>query len=271
MVKRRVRGKTKDNAPRAASRRTALQRLDRGADTQTSYFFMLNCLLHSRVHTGIESNSEVYDEDVNVYLAHLLNAHIDPKYLSRLAARIATHDAELFRMISECDDDRQRYEIYRSNADFLLMSVAVFDTAGRRNPARPLPFQIPREVYVGKAAAYYSLASSHAMKLGRGTTTIAETLAKLSDGIDSYVRILSYMRGQYLDFIKRYSPGEIFHLERSIDEIRAREILEERRNAFLDVYNAWRKTGDGDLREKLADSARLLKEVDPTFRFDLPT
>lgn len=270
MVKRRVRGKTKSDAPRAASRRTALRKLDRGTEAQTSYFFMLNCLLHSRVHTGIESNSEVYDEDVNVYLAHLLNAHIDPRYLARVSCRIAQHDAELFRMISDCGDDRQRYELYRSNADFLLMSVAIFDVFECKHSNRLSPFRIRKDVYVARAAAYYALASSYAAKLRRGATAMSETLAKLSNGIDSYVKILSYMRGQYLDFIKRYSDGEIFHLERSIDEIRREEMIEERRNAFLDIYHAWLKTGERDLKEQLAESARLLEEVDPTFRFDVP-
>ena len=270
MVKRRVRGRTKSTAPRAASRRTALCKLDTGGDVQTSYFFMLNCLLHSRVHTGIESNSEVYDEDVNVYLAHLLNAHIDPKHLARIADRIAPHDAELFRMIADCGDDRQRYELYRSNADFLLMSVAVFDTFEPRHCNRLSPFHIRKDVYVTRAAAYYALAASYATKLGCGTTPMAETLTKLSEGIDSYVRILFYMRGQYLDFIRRYSDGEIFHLERSVDEIRRQEIIEERRNEFLDIYHAWLKTGECELKKQLAESARLLEEVDPTFRFDLP-
>ncbi len=270
MVKRRVRGRTKSTAPRAASRRTALCKLDTGGDAQTSYFFMLNCLLHSRVHTGIESNSEVYDEDVNVYLAHLLNAHIDPKHLAHIADRIAPHDAELFRMIADCADDRQRYELYRSNADFLLMSVAVFDTFEPRRSNRLSPFHIRKDVYVARAAAYYGLAASYATKLGRRTTPIAETLMKLSDGIDSYVRILVYMRGQYLDFIKRYSDGEIFHLERSVDEIRRQEMIEERRNEFLDIYHAWLKTGERELKTQLAKSARLLEEIDPTFRFNLP-
>ena len=270
MVKRRVRGKTKDDAPRAASRRTALRKLDRGCEAQTSYFFMLNCLLHSRVHTGLESNSEVYDEDVNVYLAHLLNAHIDPRYLERMASRIAVHDAELFGMISDSDDDRQRYELYRANADFLLMSVAVFDAFECKHCSRLAPFRIHKGVYVARAAAYYALASSYAARLGRGTTAISETLSKLSDGIDSYVRILSYMRGQYLDFIRRYSDGEIFHLERSMDEIRQEEMIEERRNAFLDAYHAWLETGGQRLKRRVAETARRLEEVDPSFRFDPP-
>ncbi|MCD4690752.1 hypothetical protein K8S17_04750, partial [bacterium] len=84
---------------RATRRRGARRRLEIGTDVQTSYFFMLNCLLHSRIHTGIESNSDVYDEDVNVYLAHLLNSQIDPVNMERVARYVASSDDELFRMV----------------------------------------------------------------------------------------------------------------------------------------------------------------------------
>lgn len=268
MVKRRVKGNTKASEPRSTGRRGSLKKLDTDTDVQTSYFFMLNCLLHSRVQTGLESNTEFYDEDVNVYLAHLLNAHIDPKYLLRAGRLICLDDSELFRMIADCETDRQRYEIYKANADHLLMSVAVFDVFDERHRHHKSTFHIPKTVYIARAAAYFAAASSYATRIGRGTTPISETLAKLSESMESYVTILLYMRGQYLNFIRRYSDGELFHLERSIDDIRKEEVIEQRRNEFLDIYHAWMNTREDDLRERLDESAQLLREVDPTFEFD---
>lgn len=270
MVKRRSRSNTKAATPHTARRRASLRTIETSTDVQTSYFFMLNCLLHSRVQTGIESNTEFYDEDVNVYLAHLLNSHIDPKYLSRAAGLVALDDSDIYRMIADAGSDRHRYEIYRANADFLLMAVAVFDIFGERHCHHRSAFHVPKTVYIARAAAYYSLASSYASRLGCGTTPIAETLAKISRGIESYVHILMYMRGQYLNFIRRYSDGELFHLERSIEDIRREEIIEERRNEFLDVYHAWMNTHADDLRAQLCQTAQLLSEVDPSFEFTPP-
>ncbi len=268
MVQRRTRGTTSVSSPRSTGRRGPLRKLDTDTDVQTSYFFMLNCLLHSRVQTGLESNTEFYDEDVNVYLAHLLNSHIDPRYLMQVGRLVCIDDSDVFRMIADCDTDRQRYAIYKANADYLLMSVAVFDVFDERHCHHRSVFHVPKTVYIARAASYYALASSYATRIGRGTTSISETLAKLSEGIESYVTILMHMRGQYLNFIKRYSDGELFHLERSIEEIRREELIEERRNAFLDVYHAWMTSREDGLRERLAESARLLREVDPTFEFD---
>ncbi len=270
MVKRRATGNTREQTPRTARRKSWLRKLETDTDVQTSYFFMLNCLLHSRVQTGIESNSEFHDEDVNVYLAHLLNSHIDPKYLVRTSELVALDDSELYGIIADAGSDRQRYEVYRANADYLLMSIAVFDVFDQRHCHHRSTFHIPKTVYIARAAAYYGLASSYAVKIGRGTTPISETLAKISKGIESYVRILMYMRGQYLNFIRRYSDGELFHLERSIEDIKRDEVIEERRNEFLDVYHAWMNTHQEGLRERLCESARLLREVDPTFEFEPP-
>ena len=47
-------------------------------------------------------------------------------------------------------------------------------------------------------------------------------------------------------------------------------MIEKMRNEFLDTYHAWLKTGVSDLKEKLSEQARLLKEIDPTFEFKPP-
>lgn len=232
---------------------------------------MLNCLLHSRVHTGLESNSEFYDEDVNVYLAHLLNSHIDPKYLTRSADRIARNDVDLFRMIESSTSDRVRYETYKANADYLLMALSIFDLFDDHRHNRLSVFRTPRQVYIGRAGAYYALAASYATKLKGGPSGVSRTLEKLAEGIDSYVKIMSYMRSHYLDLIRRYSPGELFHLDLTINEVERGEALERQRDEFLDTYHAWLKTGVKELRDKLVEQARLLREIDPTFEFTPPS
>jgi len=270
MAERAHRAKTKESSTRTGSRTRKSRKLDLGTDVQTSYFFMLNCLLHSRVNIGIESNSEVYDEDVNVYLAHLLNSHIDPRYLLRASTYISQTDADVAASLAGHADCRRSYETYKANADFLLMAVSVFDLFDEPRHSRPHHYT-PRQIYIGRAALYYSLASSYATKLARGESPIGDTLLKLSDRIDDYVKILSYMRGQYLDFIRRYSPGELFHLDLVLDKIHRDETIEKMRDEFLDTYHAWMKTGVPELKHKLEEQAKLLREIDPTFEFTPPS
>lgn len=270
MTERSRRSNMKRIVTRTAVRRRPRRKLEVGGDVQTSYFFMLNCLLHSRVHTGIESNSSVPDEDVNVYLAHLLNAHIDPRYLERVSQYIAPDEPSLHRMVDGSADQRYRYMVYKSTADFLLMSVAVFDRFEARRYNRLSAFHTPKDAYIGRAASYYALAASQATQLERGARAVSVTLRKIADGMDGYVKILSYMRGQYLGFIHRYSSGEMFHLDRTIEDIRRQETIEELRNDFLDTYHAWLKSGSPDVKAKLREQAERLKEIDPAFEFTPP-
>jgi len=251
-------------------RRRTRRKLDIGSGVQTSYFFMLNSLLHSRMHTGLESNAEYYDEDVNVYIAHLLNAHIDPQNSSRVAPLVAHNDAELHRMLDSRSDDRDRYNIYRANADALLLALGVFDSLDDRHEKLNPAFRTPKSVYVARASSYYALAASYAAKLHRGPNGISSVLEKLSRGIENYVKILSYMRGQYLGFIRRYSPGELFHLDMVIKEVERDETIRTKRDEFLDTYNDWLKTRDSALRGKLVQQASELREIDPSFEFTPP-
>ena len=48
-------------------------------DLRPTYHFMMKCLLYSRMETGLVSNQDFYDEDVNVYIAHLLDSMIQPE------------------------------------------------------------------------------------------------------------------------------------------------------------------------------------------------
>lgn len=271
MADRQHRAKTKPRTRRTGQKSGRRMQLNLGSDVQTSYFFMLNCLLHSRVHLGLESNSEIFDEDVNVYLAHLLNAHIDARYLTRVTRYVAQSDADIARAVSDGCDARRCYSIYKANADFLLMGVSVFDLFDEPRHSIQFPLRTPKHVYIGRAATYYALAASYASKLAGGQSAVAETLRKISDHIEDYVRILSYMRGQYLDFVRRYSEGELFHLDRVLEEVEKDFTIEQMRNEFLDTYHAWMQTGIDELKEKLAKQAELLKEIDPTFEFTPPS
>jgi len=274
MAERRNRGNVKKAPTRATKRNAARRRLEIGADIQTSYFFMLNCLLHSRIHTGIESNSDVYDEDVNVYLAHLLNSQIDPVHLERVGRYIASSDDELHRMAADASSERERYLAYKTTADYLLLSIAVFDTIDRPKHYLPAVYHTPREVFIARAATYYAQAASYACKIHRGPNGISRVLQKLSDGFESYVHILTYMRGQYLGLLRRYSEGELFHLDRQVEEIRRGETIEQLRDEFLEAYSAWMKPESeqprDELREELLRHAQRLSEIDPTFDFRLP-
>ena len=104
-----------------------------------SYVFMMRCLLYSRLETGNETGTDVPDEDVNVYLAHLLQSFSDPAYVESARPYLHRYDHEVFKRLERSTDARLKYVIYKTNADFLLVSIGVFD-----NPGQWLAHRLPQ-------------------------------------------------------------------------------------------------------------------------------
>ena len=158
-------------------------------DLRPTYLFMMKCLLYSRMETGLVSNKDYYDEDVNVYIAHLLNSFIHPDYIERARPYISKYDTEVFQRLASSRDARLKYTLYKTNADFLLVSLGIFD-----NPEMNLDSGVPmragtperqllkprEEAYVGRGRTYYRFAYSYSQQLNGRNTAITEVLEKLS-------------------------------------------------------------------------------------------
>jgi hypothetical protein len=242
---------------------------DASRDLQPTYYFMINCLLYSRMETGLVSNQDCYDEDVNVYLAHLLHSFINPEYVEQSKRFLSKYDTDVFRRLSSSTDARLKYQIYKTNADFLLVSIGIFDNPAAAGPARAR-LQPSEEAYIGRGKTYYHFAYTYAQQMHRKNTGVSEVLEKLSTGFEKYLRILSHMRGEYLDLMKRFSQGEVYHLERSIDEHSQQELLRTKQDELLELYSAWRSGPNPEVQESLERVVSEIRQINPSFKFELP-
>jgi hypothetical protein len=238
---------------------------------QPTYYFMINCLLYSRMETGLVSNQDFYDEDVNVYLAHLLHSFINPDYVEQSKKYLSKYDADVFRRLSNSTDARLKYSIYKTNADFLLVSIGIFDNplAPTATPLRQQPAPA-EEAYIGRGKTYYHFAYTYSQQVHRKNAGVSDVLEKLSNGFEKYLRILSHMRGEYLDLMKRFSQGEVYHLERSVDEHAQQELLRTKQDELLELYTAWREKRDSETEESLERVVGEIRALNPSFKFELP-
>ena len=247
-------------------------------ELRPTYHFMMKCLLYSRMETGLISNQDFYDEDVNVYIAHLLDSMIQPEQFARARRYLSPYDTEVFRRLANSKDARLKYTLYKTNADFLLISLGIFD-----NPDAVLPEGVPahtavreamrptEEATIGRGRTYYRFAYSYSQVIHGRNAAISDVLEKLSTNFDKYLRILMHMRGEYLDLLKRLSSGEIYHLERVANEDQRIECLKDKHDQFLDLYLEWKRTGAEDVRDRISRLIREIRELDPNFRFEMPT
>jgi len=237
-------------------------------ELQPTYFFMINCLLYSRMETGLVSNQDFYDEDVNVYLAHLLHSFINPEYVEQSKKFLSKYDTDVFRRLATSKDARLKYLIYKTNADFLLVSIGIFDNPlGAGNSRRHHPSE---EAYIGRGKTYYHFAYSYSQQMHRKNAGVSDVLEKLSVGFEKYIRILSHMRGEYLDLIKRLSNGEVYHLERSINEHSRQELLRVKQDELLELYSAWKREPTRETEENLERVVCEIRQINPAFKFELP-
>ena len=250
---------------------TAYTAIGENAETthEETYFFMINFLLNSRMESGFPSNDEYFDEDVNVYISNLLTSLIYAQHHEMLQKYLTLDDITLSERVSATVIPRTKYMYYRTNADYLLTSLGIFNNPKRTRPSSFQYMKLSGKSYIGRGKAYYNLAQSYALETFRKTTAIGEVMGKLSVGFEKYVKILSLMRGEHFNIYKKFSNGEMYHLERSIDEIKNKRKLQSLYDKFLDAYSRYQQKRSTDSKRILKEISAEIREIDPSFRFSI--
>jgi len=234
-----------------------------------TYFFMMNNLLYSRIEAGFPSNDEYFDEDVNVYLAGLLASLIDPACRAAAERYIRTYDIQLHELVESMEHGYAKFQAYKANADFLLVSIGIFDNPLRMRPRSTPYMSIPREAYIGRGMVYYHLAQSYCREVYRRDTALVTVLGKLASGFEKYLAALALMRSEYLNMYRKITSGELYHLGLSLDHAgdgNERGILYDE---FLDAYSSYRREPSPESRRTLDDLAGRIRRLDPAFRFEM--
>jgi Skp family chaperone for outer membrane proteins len=195
---------------------------------------------------------------------------MNPDFHERTRKYLSPYDTDLFDKVRNSPDVRLKYTIYKTNADFLLISIGIFrNPDGSRPGTKDAFMKDNEEVYVGRAKAYYQFAYSYSQSMFRKATAISEVLEKLSRGFEQYVDILSYMRGEYFNILERLSSGDVYHLERAIDRAESDRELRALQDQFLDMYSEYMKTNKAELKEQLRELAKKIQRIDESFRFTM--
>jgi hypothetical protein len=249
--------------------RHSLEQPEPRSELLPAYCITLNCLLYSRVESGRAATPEAYDEDVDVYLAHLLHAFINPEFAEQSKKFLSRYDLEAFRRLSHAGDGQLRYRIHKTGSDFLLVSLGVFDSPGL--PRTPRTRREPvEEAYIGRGRTYYHFAFTCTQHTHRRAAGVSAVLEKLSVGFDRYVRILSHMRGAPLDLGQRLAHGEVYHLTRTVNEAAVQQLIRSKQDELLELYSAWKERPSRETEESLARIVREIRQLNPDFRFELP-
>jgi hypothetical protein len=229
--------------------------------------YLLETIIKSREETDFPSNYYTYDEDVNVYLAHLLFAVSLPEYHEMAEPYLSMDTSDILRWVRATEDRTIRYFIFKVNADHLLMHTAVFeDLNGRKNLKKI--FQRTDKHYQEVAKLYYEQAAAYHKRIYRKKTGVGEVLIKLSHYFDSYQNVLQHVRRQYFHFVNSFRDQAFNQFMGEVTRYEADFQKKLKLDRFLELYGRWLSSKNPGYVKELGELVRDLKKLDPEFKFD---
>lgn len=228
--------------------------------------YLLGTIIKSRNEINFPSNSCIYDEDVNVYMAHLLFAVSLPEYHEMAEPYLSTDTSDILRWVRATEDRTIRYFIFKVNADHILMHTAIFDDLNKNSRKRI--FRKTPQHHQEVAKLYYEQAAAYHKRIYRKKTGVGEVLTKLAQYFDQYQEILRYARREYFHFVNSFKDqafnqflGEFKQYERDFNS-------KAKMDRFLELYGRWLMSHDPALATEVLRVTRELKAIDPDFNFD---
>jgi hypothetical protein len=94
-------------------------------------------------------------------------------------------------------------------------------------------------------------------------------MGKLAYGFEKYLNVLTLMKGEYFNLLKRLTTGEMYHLEQSIESNAGDKNLMELYDDFLDAYSRYKRDRTPAAQALLSEISRKIRALDRSFTFDM--
>lgn len=225
--------------------------------------FLLGSILRSRVDLGLDRSIEEFDEDVNVYLAHLLFAIALPEYHELAEPYLSNESNDVLRWVQATEDRTIRYFIFKVNADHLLVHLAIFDDLAA-NPRHSI-FQRSKQHFAEMGRLYYEQASNYHSRIYRKKTAVGDVLLKLARYFGPYSELLRTVRRDYLHFVTRFRDQAFDRFLQELGRYEQESVKRDQMDRFLDLYNEWLKTKSPQAEAEIYRLLQELRKFDPEF------
>ena len=225
--------------------------------------FLLDAILRTKVDLGVKDVVDGFDEDVNVYLAHLLFAIALPEYHELAEPYLSNESNDVLQWVQSTDDRTIRYFIFKVNADHLLVHLAIFDDLSMR-PRHGI-FQRSEKHYTELGRLYYEQASTYHSRIYRKKTGVGDVLSKLARYFDIYSNVLRAVRRDYLHFVTRFRDQAFDRFMQELSRYEKESVKRLKMDHFLDLYNQWLRSRDQHVRIEINRLLDEIRVIDPEF------
>jgi len=157
----------------------------------------------------IKQNDLEYEEDVNQYITLMLAEMANPKTTGLTNQYLVGTDSDAGQIAIDLKLESQKYQVFRTNADFLLFHLGLFSPQSN----------ILGDKYFDKGGWYYRSAACSLKHARGGRSGLSDVLEKLSLKFGKYVEILRYMKNRssnYFSFHFKFSEEEIARFQKQL-------------------------------------------------------
>ncbi len=237
-------------------------------DRDSALRFLLSAIIKTKEEHPHLTRKANEDEDVNVYLAHLMFAIALPEYHEMADPYLSKHSSDIMEWVKGTEDRTVRYFIYKVNADHLLMHTTLFHDLA--NVKQKAIFKSPNEYYQELATLYYSEAAKYHQQMNRKKTGIAHVLEKVAADFKYYQRILELVREDYFTFVKTFREKHFNNFLNEVSHYEKENFYDAKMDAFLTAFHEWNEAQNEAMRSKVAQLAADLQRMNPEFKFQFP-
>jgi len=159
----------------------------------------------------IKQNDLEYEEDVNQYITLRLAEMVNPKTTGLTNQYLVGTDSDAGQIAIDLKLESQKYQVFRTNADFLLFHLGLFSPQSN----------ILGDKYFDKGGWYYRSAACSLKHARGGRSGLSDVLEKLSLKFGKYVEILRYMKNRssnYFSFHFKFSEEEIARFQKQLSK-----------------------------------------------------
>ena len=240
-------------------------------ERESAIYFLLESILKARDQTHDLTRTLSFDEDVNIYLAHLLFAISLPEYHDMADPFLSTNTNEVFEWVRETEDPMLRYFIFKVNADQLLVQSTIFNP----DPKMAKRFSLKKDAKDEKseerlsAILYYKQASRCHAGVYDKKTGVGEVLGKIAGQFDVYRHILTGVKEDYFKFIECFREQAFQHFLVKLNGYEKDHLRDIKMEQFLEAYQGWLSTKAPEAKNRILYLAQELNQLDPQFRFDV--
>lgn len=228
-----------------------------------------DCFVDAREKISFPTNSKIFDEDVNVYIAHLLCSYAMPNYTYVSEQYISVDSEAVHMMVSMAEDDYSRYFIYKVNADNLLLHIALFKDLPAISGVRFKSVTEYESFFSDLAKEYYREAAKYNRKVNKRKTALGDVLLKVVKYFKLYGRAVHAVRKDYYFFYNYFDDGDFQEFATELYACEKEMLFQKKQDRFLGLYAKWLKTRSKRLRSMIDKLCDELHALDETFLFKI--